>query len=452
MKNLPNNKSPGVKGIRNEFYKYDFNTDLTMVISKYLHLIINSKVVPTNMNIGKIVPIIKDVKGDLSSLDNIRPITLSDTLATIFELYFLDRLNLKIKLAPEQFGFRSQSSTTNAIFSLKSLSNRLKREKRQAYALYIDYSKAFDKVRRNNMLIKLIGLVDENLWLALVNYYSKSRAIILVHKTNSISNMFDTTGGVKQGGNLSPTLFNLVIDELIQLAKASHKLLEIDGIAYIIVYADDTTLICDSSANMTFLIGLIENFCIKEGLLLNAKKTQWMKINESVYEINGKPMIRPPIIGEDFTMNETPIEKVDRFKFLGVLSNCSNKLHISKRIQAAYAAASNIAKVGFYEENLDAKVKASLLQTFVRPRLMYGNEASLLTREEEKCLVRVEGNMIKKAIGISKCSYSKELYHALGLTTLDYAIRKRNISFVLQLLNNQLTKRILETRKKTRPK
>ena len=65
-------------------------------IAKYLQLIINSKFVPTNFNVGKIVPIIKDVRGDLSSLDNVRPITLSDTLATIFELYFLEKLNQKI--------------------------------------------------------------------------------------------------------------------------------------------------------------------------------------------------------------------------------------------------------------------------------------------------------------------------------------------------------------------
>jgi hypothetical protein len=447
MKNLPKNKSPGVKGIKNEFYKYVFNTDLPIILAKYLQLIINSKVAPSNFNIGKIVPIIKDARGDLSSLDNIRPITLSDTLATIFELYFLDKLNQKLDLSPEQFGFRSHSSTTNAIFTLKTLSNRLKREKRQAYALYIDYSKAFDKVRRNNMLAKLIGLVDENLWLALVNYYANSQAIILVHKSNTFTEIFNTTGGVKQGGNLSPTLFNLVIDELIKLTKASGNLLEIDAISYIIVYADDTTLICDSIASMVALIKLIETFCSKEGLLLNAKKTQWMKLNETVYEINGKPLIRPPMMGEDFTMNGTRIEKVDRFKFLGawILSNGSNKLHILKRTQAAYAAVSNIAKLGFYDDNLDNTVKASLLQTFVRPRLMYGTEACLLSKDEEKTLIRVEGNLLKKGIGISKCSYSTELYHAVGLSSLDYAIRKRKISFVTQLINNPITKRILET-------
>ena len=55
-------------------------------------------------------------------------------------------------------------------------------------------------------------------------------------------------------GNLSPTLFNMVIDELIQLLKASGRLLAVNNIAYVIVYADDTTLVCDNIENMNELI------------------------------------------------------------------------------------------------------------------------------------------------------------------------------------------------------
>ena len=77
---------------------------------------------------------------------------------------------------------------------------------------------------------------------------------------------------------------------------------------------------------------------------------------------------------------------------------------------------------------------------------MYGNEASLLSKEKEKTPIRVEDNLLKKAIGISKCSYSTQILpRRIGITPLEYAIRKRNISFVLQLLNNPYTKRILET-------
>ena len=52
-------------------------------------------------NFMKIAPIIKDPRGDSSSVDNIRPITFSDTMTTIFETYFLKKLNATIDLSPE---------------------------------------------------------------------------------------------------------------------------------------------------------------------------------------------------------------------------------------------------------------------------------------------------------------------------------------------------------------
>ncbi len=77
---------------------------------------------------------------------------------------------------------------------------------------------------------------------------------------------------------------------------------------------------------------------------------------------------------------------------------------------------------------------------------MCGNEASHLSKEKEKPLIRVEDNLLKKAIGSSKCSYSTQILpRRIGITPLEYAIRKRNINFVLQLPNNPYTKRILET-------
>jgi hypothetical protein len=165
-----------------------------------------------------------------------------------------------------------------------------------------------------------------------------------------------------------------------------------------------------------------------------------MKINEPVYELNGKPVIRPPMTGEKFIMDGTIIEKVDRVKFLGVwiLSNGTNKHHIQKRIQASFAATAKLKKIGFYESNLESKVKASLLQSFVRPSLMYGNEASLLSKEEEKSLCKVEGNILKQALEVSKCSYSTELYHAVGITTLDFAIRKRKMILRLRMAKSRV--------------
>ena len=65
-----------------------------------------------------------------------------------------------------------------------------------------------------------------------------------------------------------------------------------------------------------------------------------------LYELNGKPVIRPPTKGEKLIMDDTLIEKVYRVKFLDVWiwSNGTNKHHIQKRMQASLGF--------FYENNL----------------------------------------------------------------------------------------------------
>jgi hypothetical protein len=444
MKNLPNNKSPGPKGIRNEYFKHGHVTDLPILIGNFLKLIINGKVMPSNFNVGLIIPIIKDQKGDLKSLDNIRPITLSDCLAGIFENYILLKLNSN-SLADQQFGFRRYSSTTHAIFAHKSLMRHLKKNKREAYALFIDYSKAFDKVRRNDMLDKIRGLLEDNLWLALHNYYKISKVRIQIHKDNSTTEEIEIDGGVKQGGQLSPTLFNHVINTLILALITSDSVMKVFELAFIIVYADDTTVYAENSEALKNLIKIIENFCNLSGLQLNVKKSFWMKLNEPVYEMNGKPIIRPPRENEKFIMNGLLVEKCDRFKFLGahILSNNSNKLHIANRIRAAYAASANHTKTGLYSDDLCHEIKATIIQAYIRPRLIYGCESLLLYQNEIDKLIRVEGNIVKKSLGLSKTSYSTELYLALDILPLREHLKKRQLSFLRQLIQNKFTFTIL---------
>ena len=64
-------------------------------------------------NVGKIVPILKLNTGPTDSINNIRPITISDSLSNIFEKYILQSMNDQIKLKENQFGFtkRYQRST-----------------------------------------------------------------------------------------------------------------------------------------------------------------------------------------------------------------------------------------------------------------------------------------------------------------------------------------------------
>ena len=71
---------------------------------------------PVNYGSGIVVPILKDKCGDLSSVDNYRPVTLSPVIAKIFECVLLIKYGDFLISDNRQFGFKKQLGYHNAIF------------------------------------------------------------------------------------------------------------------------------------------------------------------------------------------------------------------------------------------------------------------------------------------------------------------------------------------------
>ena len=87
IENLPNNKAKGFNGISNEMLKYSCVDEVVNIISFIFESMMKTGTIPYLFNVGKINPIIKKEKDCLSELKNVRPITISDVIANIFEKY-----------------------------------------------------------------------------------------------------------------------------------------------------------------------------------------------------------------------------------------------------------------------------------------------------------------------------------------------------------------------------
>jgi hypothetical protein len=111
-----------------------------------IELIINYRQTPDTLSSGLLFPIIKDDKGKNDSIDNIRPITLSDTQAIIYEKYILSIIEKEFVESPLQFGFRSTYSTNHAFYTLNETALEHRRKNKTVYICFLDYSKAFDKI------------------------------------------------------------------------------------------------------------------------------------------------------------------------------------------------------------------------------------------------------------------------------------------------------------------
>jgi hypothetical protein len=156
-------------------------------------------------------------------------------------------LSVKICLncvyADKQFGFVAHSSTQHAAFVLRETANYYLKNKSCLYISTIDSSKAFDTVWRTGLFSKMMNKIKTEEWRLLWLYYLNSMVIIQLNN-NNVSEIFRITGGVKQGGPLSPKLYNIYISELVQKIEETNGGALINKLKInIIIYADDIFII-----------------------------------------------------------------------------------------------------------------------------------------------------------------------------------------------------------------
>jgi len=91
IKQLKNNKSPGIDQIVNEQLKYTVNTMMPIYV-KLFNVILNTGIIPESWTIGLIKPIYKN-KGDPDQPENYGPISLLRTFEKLFTCLLNSRLN-----------------------------------------------------------------------------------------------------------------------------------------------------------------------------------------------------------------------------------------------------------------------------------------------------------------------------------------------------------------------
>ena len=75
------------------------------------------------------------------------------------------------------------------------------------------------------MFYQLIKDLNPHYWLALVNYYDVSKIYIITKDGEIRQESIKTTAGVKQGGKVSPKLFNKCVDPVLIIIEEKKNLL-----------------------------------------------------------------------------------------------------------------------------------------------------------------------------------------------------------------------------------
>ena len=170
---------------------------------------------PCDWNLGVIYPIYK--KGNRLDCNNYRGITVLNTAYKIFSLILQDRLFPHVEEIVGnnyQRGFRNGKSTTDQIFTMRQILEKMAEYRHNTYHLLIDFKAVYDSIARVKLYDAISSFRIPAKLIRLVRMI-KTNVTCLMREDGKLSGPFATTKGMHQGDGLACFLFNFELESAI---------------------------------------------------------------------------------------------------------------------------------------------------------------------------------------------------------------------------------------------
>lgn len=328
---------------------------------------------------------------------------------------FLESNNI---LHSNQHGFRSGLSTvTQLVETLHDLSFGIN-ERIQTDVIFLDFSKAFDRVSHTKLLLKLNHLLgDGPIFQWITNYLTDRHQY--VQYGNHTSDLAPVLSGVPQGSVLAPVLFLIYINDITNYADVKLRLFADDCVLYNEIRHHDDQVKLSNSLNK------IAQWCADWQMTINIDKTVFMSITNKVSKFNFQ-----------YHLNNVPLRKVYQYKYLGItiasdLSWTEHVRQVSKKAMSKLFFIKRALSFATHETKLLAYV------TFVRPVLEY---ASIVWFPHTANNIAILERVQRKAVRFIFNRYGRNdsptaLLHRAGLATLDSRAKVFRLKFLYLLLH-----------------
>ncbi len=286
------------------------------------------------------------------------------------------------------------------------------------------------------MFFKLIGKMEPQFWRVLYNYYLQSK--IIVKYKNEKSDLISITEGVKQGGILSPFLFNFFLDGLISScldknigAKIGSKNLSIIG------YCDDLLLMSPNPGHLDILLDECVQYAKTWKMEFNSKKSNSLVVGKNRFGTH------------EFKIEGEILPIVDSFIYLGLPINnkFSNNDYFEDKMKKVERSFYSLYGLGCKPRHLDPVVIGFIYKQFCQSIFRYGLECLYLTATKLHEFDIRQNILIKQSIGLSKYALSTPLLNALKIEKISEIYHKHKVYFFRQIMLNNLTKDVYETLK-----
>lgn len=353
VNNLKLSTSAGIDDINSKILKNTASVSVNILYHLFRQSLATGQL-PSDWKIGKIVPVFKT--GNKHLPESYRPISLTciccKLLEHIIASHVFRHLESNNFFFLNQHGFRKGFSCETQLLELTTELHSNMNSNLQTDCIFLDFSKAFDRVAHCRLISKLSALRLDSLTLSwLRNFLSLRQQFTIIN--NSPSPLSHVTSGVPQGCVLGPLLFLIYINDLPNNISSCMRIFADDCIIYRPISSPDDHLTLQSDLHR------INDWCNKWLMSLNTEKCKIISFTR-----------KQNVCTFHYTINNSALSQASSYKYLGV--HFTPNLSWSHHITTISAKASK--SLGYLRRNLHscpAHVRQLAYQTFVRPQLEF---------------------------------------------------------------------------------
>ena len=419
IRKLKPKKAPGQDGVSNDMLKH-LGPTARKTLLEIFNRCWNKGIIPDIWKEAHIVPIFKKGK-DKTRPENYRPISLLSCIGKLMERIITRRLTWFLEsrnvFSPTQTGYRQHRNTEDQLAYLTQSIENAFQEKKKVLAVFFDLSKAFDRVWKKGLQLKLLqaGVRGHMFrWISNFLYHRTAR----VKLDGCLSKLVRLSEGVPQGSVLSPVLFLLYINDITEtLPPRVSNSLHADDLATWTAAEHTTT----ASYTMQETINRVKAWAEKWYMKINSIKTQ-----ATVFSLSS---LKEKV---NLKLGVAPIPQVENPTFLGVTLDprLTWKPHLETTAKKSIRKLGLLKKLAGTSWGADTKILKRVYTGAIRPVMEYATTswATASTTNKGK-LDKAQNLALRAIVGAMKTTPITEMEKRADIEPLEL---RRNFKVLTQ--------------------
>ncbi len=225
----------------------------------------------------------------------------------------------------------------------------------------------FDSIWHNGLFYKIIQSgIGGKIYDLIKNLYNQNKCAVKIGQQRT--DYFSQERGVRQGCCLSPTLFNIYINESADLLKQSDspilQLLHTE-VKYLL-YADDLIILSKTPEGLQNNLNILTKYCHDWNLEVNIPKTKIMIFQKKNRNLEHKHI---------FTLNNTTLQHALQYNYLGLVLTPTGNFNLAiKALLVKACRALHAIRTRLFKIDIPIRIWTKIFDSVILPIALYGSE------------------------------------------------------------------------------